>query len=414
MTDTPSPPPREWWTRPGVVLPLVATIVIIVAVFTPQASSGRFGDPRLSAHQAGSLGARILSDLSKRLGWTVQMRDSSGVPRAGGGRTVHALLAPSRPVTKEEAHAYLEAVRGGDALLYVLDTRTPLSDSLGVRHYSRGGILPQPSKAERECGTSIDLVPPLWPDGRVHLWGIRWLRGAPGGQVVFATLEREEDGPATTGDAVVGFPYGRGRIVVVGDPDLLRNDVLRHCAWGADVIAVRALEWLRAGAPEPRMTLAFDEYHHGYGPRNGTLDLILEFLLTHPIGRAIVVLTLAAIVLLLAKAPRALPPTHVELVERRDPLEQVDALAHAYEQVHATRTVTARLLRGLRWRVEHTRPAAWSRTDDQFLATLAERFPAHEQDVALVRQALDRTIPDRELPEVGEALQRIEHTLTTT
>ena len=35
--------------------------------------------------------------------------------------------------------------------------------------------------------------------------------------------------------------------MVVADPDLLRNDVLRYCKWGVDVLTVRMLEWLRAG-----------------------------------------------------------------------------------------------------------------------------------------------------------------------
>jgi hypothetical protein len=414
MSETPGPVRRpDWWTRPGVVLPIVATIAILVGLLTPQAAPGRFGDPRLSTHLAGALGARVFADLSRKLGWTV-MRDSAGTPGAPNGRTIHALLAPSRPVTKEEAHRYLEAVRGGDGLLYVLDSRTPLSDSLHVAHFLRGGVLPRPILADRECPSRTELTPPLWPDGRVHLWGVRWLRPPPADRHVFATLEPDEESPPVPGEAAVGFSYGRGRIVIVGDPDLLRNDVLRHCPWGADVIAVRMLEWLREGGDAPRMTLAFDEFHHGYGKHGGTLEVMAGFLFAHPLGRAIVLLTIAGLVLLLARAPRALPPADVERIERRDPLEQVEALAHAYEQVQATRTVTARLLRGLRWRVEHARPAAWSRTDAEFLAGVADRVPERSADVALVRQALDQTIPDRELPEVGEALQRIEHTLTTS
>jgi hypothetical protein len=405
---------REWWTRPGVVLPVVGTVALIVALITPQAASGRFGDPRLSSHLASSLGARVLHDLSARLGWRTVQQDSLPAPLATDGRTIHAVLAPVTPVTPGEAHLYLEAVRGGDALLLVLEERTPLSDSLGVTHYSRGGMLPLPDDASAECNGRTEMTPPLWADGRVHLFGLRWLHRAPAELVGFALLQREELGMPYPGDAAVGFPLGQGRVIVVADPDLLRNDVLRYCAWGADLIAVRMLEWLRTGGPAPRATLMFDEYHQGYGSRPSALGVTAEFLVDHPLGRALSLGVIAALVLLLAVAPRPVPPQEIERIERRDPLEQVDALAHAYEQVRATRTITARLLRGMRWRVERGGSGARARPDDAFLEAAVARAPALNPDVALVRRALRETIADRDLPAVGAALRRIEHTLTTT
>jgi hypothetical protein len=101
-------------------------------------------------------------------------------------------------------------------------------------------------------------------------------------------------------------------------------------------------------------------------------------------------------------------------VERRHPLEQIDALAHAYEQVHATRTAAARLLHGLRSRVERGWRPDRSRADEVFLEDTSLRAPALSGDVELVRRALHETLPDRDLPELGAALRRIEQTLTPT
>ena len=101
-------------------------------------------------------------------------------------------------------------------------------------------------------------------------------------------------------------------------------------------------------------------------------------------------------------------------IERRDPLEQVDALAHAYEQVRGTRTVAARLLRGVRRRVDRAGSAGRSRGDDVFLDAVLARAPTLEPDVALVRRAMDTTIADRELAALGAALGRIEHSLAKT
>ena len=300
-------------------------------------------------------------------------------------------------------------------MLLVVEGRTPLSDSLGVTNLTRGGVLPRYDTGGEECAGRLDFTPPLWADGRVHLFGLRWLRAAPAASVVFASLDHDAAGGAgRPGDAAVGFRLGQGRVVVVGDPDLLRNDVLRRCEWGADVIAVRMLEWLRTGGAAPRTTLAFDEYHQGYGSRPTIFSVTGAFLANHPLGRAIMLSVLAALILMLAVAPRAIPPQDVERVERRDPLEQVDALAHAYEQVHATRTITHRLLRGVRWRVERGATSARAREDDAFLDAALARTAALSDDVALVRRALREQVADRDLPGIGAALRRIEDTLTTT
>jgi hypothetical protein len=190
--------------------------------------------------------------------------------------------------------------------------------------------------------------------------------------------------------------------------------VIRRCDWGADVRVVRVLEWLRDGGSSPRTSLVFDEYHQGFGHRASTIGTARRFLVVHPVGRTILQIALAALVLLLALGPRALPPVDVLRVERRDPLEQIDALAHAYEQVRATRTLTARLVHGVRSRVERGWSASRARPDDEFLADVVRQMPALTDDVALVRRALAESIPERDLPELGAALQRIEQSLSTS
>jgi hypothetical protein len=417
VSEAPSASPRsaEWWARPRVVLPIVGALIVLVALLTPQSNAGRTGDARLSSHLTGALGARLLYETADRLGWRVSQRDDETAPARGDGRTIHAVLAPPLPVTPEEAHAYLEAVRAGDGLLLALDDRNALADSLGVSHSAGGGTLDAIAQDAASCPDGTELIPPLWLDGKVHLWALRWKRGAPRDRTVFGTAT--SDGSTIQqggGEVAVGFPLGRGRVVVVSDPDLLRNDVIRRCSWATDVRAIRMLEWLRDGGKAPRTALVFDEYHQGYGHGASLLGTTRDFLVQHPLGRTLLQVALAALVLLLAVGPRPIPPVDTLRVERREPLEQIDALAHAYEQVHATRTMTARLLRGVRSRVERTWSDTRARPNDQFLADAASRSPTLAPDVELVRRALAETLPDRTLPELGAALRRIEHTLTTT
>jgi len=426
--STPAPAPRgEWWTRPRIVLPAVAALVVLVALLTPQATGGRTGDARLSTHLAGPQGARLFHDVARRLGWRVSRQDTLAMPGRPTGSTIHAVLSPALEVTPEEAHAYLEAVRGGDALLLVLQQRQnvrqprdPLADSLGVAFSNPlvsatsdvVGSLDVAPMDTAGCPEPSRFIPAMWADGRTFLLSLRWTRGGPADRVVLASTR--PDAAGRSGEVAAGFALGRGRVAVVSDPDLLRNDVLRRCDWGADVRAIRILEYLREGGTSPRSALVFDEYHHGFGRRASMVGTSSRFLVEHPVGRTLLQVALAALVLLLAVAPRPLPPVDVERVERRDPLEQIDALAHAYEQVRATRTIAARLLHGVRSRVERGWSAARARPDDAFLDDAERQVPSLAADVEIVRRALAERLPDRSLPELGEALRRIERSLTTS
>lgn len=416
MTDPEIPTTRDWWVRPAVMLPILLSVLIIIVLLAPEPTSeGRFGDDRLSAHLAGPLGARALREMAARFGFRVAMRDSNPVPIRAPGTTVHAVLSPPLPPTPAQAHRYLDAVRGGDALLLSLGERGPLSDSLGVA-FAPGGVLEVLAEDSTGCGArGRDLTPTLWIDGRAHLFELRWIRGEPKDAIVFAEVGSPGRGESSESRVTAaGFEYGKGRVVVVSDPDQLRNDVVRRCAWGADVVAMRILEFLRAGGAAPRSVLEFDEYHQGFGPKPSTTSVTRRFLVGHPVGRMILQLALASLVLLMAVGPRAIAPRPRPRAERRDPLEQADALAHAYQQVHATRTATQRLLRGVRSRVEHAGGGGRSRDDDAFLLHAESLDRERSADVALVRRALRSPAETDRLPDIGLALRRIETTLTTT
>lgn len=415
---TPAPPrSRDWWSRPRVVLPTVGAIALVVALLTPESTVGRIGDARLSSRLTGSLGAAALAQTAARFGFVVRQRDSLPAPDTtdAPGHTIHAVLAPPLDVTSWDAHRYLQRVRGGDALLLVLGERNALTDSLHVMATSGGGVLRVGPADTAGCPRQRSFVPSLWPDGKVHLYGLLWTHGAAERRVTFARRSGSfESGNTRWAEPAAGFALGAGRVVVVADPDLLRNDVLAHCGWGADVIAMQMLEWLRSGGAQPRNTLDFDEYHQGFGQRESLAHVVWGFLAGHPVGRALLAATVAGLVLLLALGPRALPPQDREVVERRDPLEQVNALAHAYEQVDATRTATARLLRVLRQRVEGTGSLHRARSDEAFLADAAATTPTLAEDVALIERALREPLPARELPRVAAALRRVQDSLVTT
>jgi hypothetical protein len=208
----------------------------------------------------------------------------------------------------------------------------------------------------------------------------------------------------------IGMPLGRGRVVVVADPDWLRNDVVRVCRWNAAVASVRLLEWLverEDGAPLPRHVV-FDEWHQGRGIHPSALGALGTFVTRDPRGRALAQGVVALLVLLAAVAARPLVPTGRARVERRSPFEHVGALARAYEEIGATRVVTRRLVRGLRRRLGST---ATARDEETLLAALEARHPALAPEVALVRTALATPQSPASLLEVGRAVATIERTV---
>lgn len=406
------PRPR-WWLQPRIALPVLAVVVGLAAGLAPEVIDPRGGDQRLSTYSSRPAGARLLYDLADRLGWPVSRLRERAVPR--DSTAVLLLLDPAVPPPATHAHEILEFVRGGGSLLYVYDEGQALTDSLRLRRGESGeaSVLPTVAGEITEaCAGEDNGALPMWPDGDMHLWGIEWRGPAPRDTVTFAITSWEDrDDVTRVAPAAAGFPYGKGRIVLVADPDLLRSDVMRVCRWSADVAAVRMLEYLTRGE---RRQLVFDEFHQGHGAHPGTFAAILLFLSRTDAGNVLAVLALAGIVLLLARAPRLVPPRDTGRIERRSPAEHVQALAQAYEQVGASRTAVLRMLQGLRRRTRRRGAPPLGSVDDApaFLAWVTARAPASAADVALVEEALGKAIPARQLVHVGEAIRRIEAALT--
>ena len=404
----------RWFARPGLVLPIVAGLVVLSALLTPTFVTGRDGDSRLSSYNTEPQGARIFFETMARLGWQPEQHRSAD--SATSPAVIVAVLNPVVALQMTETHALLEHVRAGGALLVVIGPGTnALEDSLHIRSGTGGVVRPLGDERTDSCSAQKRTLLSLWPDNRALLYQLTWRGPAPNGMQTFKSVyvsgdRREPDGwrPAT-----VGFPYGAGRIVVASDPDFIANDAFRVCHFGMDVAAIQAMDFLRGGGAVPRRRVVFDEFHQGYGAQPGTLRTVAAYLSGTSSGRLFFQLLGAGLLLLIWAAPRPIPPSDPERIERRSPLEHVDALARAYAQVGATRTAALRLLRGLRRRVE--RGAVRSRTaenDERFLARIDDLHPALKDDVAVIRRAVSTQISRHDFALLGPAVHRIESTLT--
>lgn len=410
---------RPWYTRPKITLPIVGVLIVAVALLTPQQTVGRGGDPRLSTFSTAPMGGRLFYETAQRLGWSVERRTVPGLPT--DSTAIVAVLDPVIPLRVTEVHALLEYARRGGALLVMLgDGSSLVADSLRLAvgpirlRVHHGGDDAGGCPVEPRGTFNRRFLYTLWPGDQVTLNTVAW-RGPPRDSVTpFVSMD-----PMTGADrmhprhAAVGFPYGRGRVVIGADPDLLRNDALRICKYGLDVAAVRMLEYLGARDDSSARRIVFDEDHQGYGRQRGTAGAVAAYLVGAASGRLLFQLMAAGLVLLLAVAPRLIPPHDPVRIERRSPLEHVDALGRAYAQVGATRSATTRLVRGVRRRLAGgaVRPDV-DPSDDAFLDRAQRDAPSLAADVALIRNAMHASIDRREFAAVGAALEKLELSLT--
>ena len=397
----------RWYGRPRTLLPVLLGVLVFTALLTPEPANRNLGDRRLTTHENTPAAASLAADLPRALGWRVDENTSVVVPPRPD--MVHLVLAPSEPMRAAEVHALLERVRGGAGLYTILDNESGvLADSLNLGK-GNAGALDSIADLGGHCPVRrTDRLP--WLVRKARYRSLRWKAPPPGS---VDTLLRIASWDTAHGPLIIGFAYGRGRIVAGADADLLRNDELRQCTTALGVPYIRALEYLRdSGAVTPRRWLVFDEYHQGFGPQPGTVRAVVTFFEETASGHVVAQFALAGLLLLFHKAPRLVPPAPDAPEERRSPVEHVDALARAYVQVGATRTATQRLMRGLRRRLDRgTARAATSLSDDGFLDRAEARRPRLAAPVRLVRQALAKGHAARDFSAVGDALATIEHTL---
>ncbi len=400
-------PSAVWWARPRVVLPLVFVIAVLLALMSPATDAG---DARVTTELRGPMNARLFTDVAQRMGWRVARIEEDVAAPAATGAVVHVILAPPLDVSETGAHKLLEAVRGGDALLLALaNGRSALGESLHVRPLNRRGVLAP--MADRSCTRRLDEMGAQLSSDGTSLLSVRFVRGAPRDLVEYGALVRDSSG---VGHVAAGFSLGAGRVVVYADADPFRTDLFRHCRYGLDRLVVGTLEYLRAGAAQPRTLLRIDEYHQGFGEHTSLLAIMQRFLTGHPVGRFLLAAVGASLLLLLSRARRIMVPLEDLPETRRDPLEQADALARAYRAVTARRTAILRLIAGLRRRTSRQR---WGRAyagDEQFLEAMARQRPEHKDDITLVLQALARAADDEQLRAAAEAIRRLGPTTFST
>lgn len=412
MTGGPRPP--EGTHRPPAILqprvffPLLIAVIAISVLFAPR-ETDLDQEPSLSMHSSAPLGASGLADALQRLGWQVTAMEQP-LSDTLSADAIYAVLVPEDALTIPETHLLLDRVRAGAGLLVIAGDGA-LSDSLHIGTTTAIGPVRRQHDDTASCGDMPRTFLEIASSVPMYLPGLQARGPMPKDTVDLAVSEFASRRASAPGRPVVlGVPLGRGRIAVVSSGRLLANDVIRQCRWGAGITATRVVEWLSVRDGTARRRVVFDEYHQGYGPHASVTGAIAHWLAKTPSGRTGAQIAIAALLLLAAFAPRAVPPVPKVAIARRSPLEHVAALAQAYERVRATRTTALRLVQGVRRR--SARAGLGRRgTDEDFLAAIAARTPSIALDVERVRHALNTTISPSELMTASESIDRIERSL---
>ncbi len=418
-----------------ITLAILGALVAVVVLLTPVSDTSF--DTRLTTRRFGPGNARLASDLARRLGWTVRDVDAP-LTAPLDTSTTYLIFAGPTPMPTAERVAVLTAVRGGAGLLVApnSDGEFELLDSLGLRTATPGTVELTPLG---NCAAETDPLAALRVRTRMQTFSTKPATDSSArGLVPFPahalTLLSSEVRVASSGDkgesesdsdstgvdtshtsktsnapakhesqpTIVAFPLGRGRVVALADPDVLRTDQMRNCAQGSALSVVRSLEYLTHGRAR---ALVFAEYYQTPSS-DGAGVVMWEWLRFSELGRAVLTLFAAGLVLLAARGRRTLAPLYRLREERRSPLEHVDALATAWRAVRGTRTVARMLARGIRRRHAAGR---WRTLDDTaFLAALAERHPAIADDAALLTRAIESPAAPSDLPALRTAAAHID------
>ena len=339
----------------AVVAGAIGVLVLAALAGTLSAPTRGINDPRLSTYLAGPNGAKGLAQALERLHLTVERR------RRPYFEFVSDSVEPKRPV-----------------LFAFLDIAWPTSrERIAIRDYvGRGGrIFVAGVTGIESCfgyfsrglqrGTASDSAAVQFAAPRRLPYARRLLARLPAESLAAADKQDAGDRcPPRAGIAVrvdtllrtvderpialrLRFASG-GEAILLADGRFLTNRALKETDAGRAVLPL-----FLGGSPH---RVVVDEYHQGFGAGRSLPGAAWAWLVTHPLGWAILQLLAVALLALAAQAVRFGPARHVIERRRRSPLEHLEALAAGLKGADGFDAAVQLLVTGLRRRLSRTGP----------------------------------------------------------
>lgn len=336
-----------------VVIGVIVALALAALAGALAAPSRGIDDPRLSTNLTGPNGAKGLAQALEQLHVMVEQRrrpyfDLAADSARPARPVLLAFLGIGQPTTRERAAIRDYVWRGGRIFVagatgiescFGYSSR-PLRrgaefDSTAIQFHvirrlpgTRRVLWRMPAEsiaAVTEPGAASDRCPPR-----------------PGVVQVDTLLRTIDDRPVALR---LRFASG-GDAILLADGRFLTNRALKNTDAGLAV-----LPWFLAGRTR-RVTV--DEYHLGFGEGGSLPGASWAWLVSHPLGWAILQLMSVALVALAVQAVRFGPAQHVIERRRRSPLEHLDALAAGLEGAAGFDSAVQLLIAGLRRRLSRT------------------------------------------------------------
>jgi len=334
-------------------------------------------DLRRSALRTTPDGVAAWSRALERLGLTVDERFQSFTAAPLHGELV-VLLEPTQAPSAAEIGVALGWVRDGGVIVYSPGYDGLLLDSLHLSLQRRSSAissdaLPGPSRFRPHRWTAG-----VEPDTAVSTWTLEPDSVAPPTWTPLAVIVGSQD------PTLAWVPEGAGGVLVVAEAEPLSNGRLGSSPM-ATVITRAVLD-----LAQPGDTVVFSEYHQGVQGR-GFFREVYEMASSTRLGRVLLEGSAVAILLLLVSGRAFGAPEPEPEIDRRSPLEHVEALGRIYERSHAERTVARRLVQGA-VRRSGQRPAG-AETEVEILEAWSAR-PELASPTRLALAAIRRDPPD--------------------
>lgn len=204
---------------------------------------------------------------------------------------------------------------------------------------------------------------------------------------------------------LIDVPYGAGEIVYLADPFIVAN--------GGIDMADNARVAINIAASRPG-TIAFDEYHHGYGAGN---NRILEYFESTPVTAIFLQITALATFAVYSQSRRFARPVPMPEPDRRSKLEYISAMAELQQRTRAYDLAIENIYAEFHRRAARRFGLDAVRTPRRELALrIAERIGVDADDIeAVMRRCEDITHGDaarrREVEQLARRIREIEQML---
>jgi hypothetical protein len=338
----------------AVVVGAIVALALAALAGTLSAPARGIDDPRLSTYLTGPNGAKGLAQALGRLHLVVERRRRPYFDLAsdrGGASVLLAFLDIAEPTARERMVIRDYVSRGGR--IFVAGA-TGIESCFG--YFSR----------RLRRGTEGDSALVSFPAVRGLPNTRRLLSRLPAESLAAMDKEGMEDddclplGAARVDTLLRTVNHGPvalrlrfasgGEAILLADGRFLTNRSLKDTDAGLAV-----LPWFLDGRTR-RVTV--DEYHLGFGEGGSLPGASWAWLVSHPLGWAILQLMAVALVALGAQAVRFGPARHVIERRRRSPLEHLEALAAGLEGADGFDPAVQLLVTGLRRRLSRSGPVS--------------------------------------------------------